>query len=85
MQGAQIRRNEAYLLVRRLGRLPALPARSARELMLVSARERSQAMTEDAAQHSRWSLAERSQAFYEVVTLHHRRLIQYEPMQIITL
>ncbi len=27
MQGAQIRRNEAYLLVRRLGRLPEADAR----------------------------------------------------------
>jgi hypothetical protein len=52
MQDAQIRRNEAYLLVRRLGRLP--------ELTLVSARERSQAMTEDAAQRSRLSASSKS-------------------------
>ena len=54
MQGVQIRRNEAYLLVRRLGRAP-LPTR-------VSTRAGSQAMSEDAVQRSRWT-------FYEVVNV----------------
>ena len=60
-KNTQIRRNEAYLLVRWLGRAP-WPTR-------VSTRAGSQAMSEDAVQRSRWSLAELSQAFPEVVKI----------------